>query len=79
MAELNQNKNSKQLDRPDAVRKFILPLKNRILPFSTIKNFSHMSCRVVVLKVYENFQENCEKGSFLQCSVHIFLGHDSCF
>ena len=27
MAELNQNKNSKQLDRPDAVRNLILPWK----------------------------------------------------
>ena len=27
MAELNQNKYSKQLDRPDAVRKLILPWK----------------------------------------------------
>ena len=27
MAELNQNKNSKQLDRPDAVRNFTLPWK----------------------------------------------------
>ena len=27
MAELNQNKNSKQLDRPDAVRKLILHWK----------------------------------------------------
>ena len=27
MAELNQNRNLKQLDRPDAVRKFILPRK----------------------------------------------------
>ena len=27
MAELNQNRNLKQLDRPDAVRKFILPWK----------------------------------------------------
>ena len=27
MVELNQNKNSKELDRPDAVRKLILPWK----------------------------------------------------
>ena len=27
MAELNQNKNLKQLDQPDAVRKIILPCK----------------------------------------------------
>ena len=27
MAELNQNKNLKQLDRPDAVRKLVLPWK----------------------------------------------------
>ena len=27
MAELNQNKNSKQIDRPDVVRNFILPWK----------------------------------------------------
>ena len=27
MVELNENKNSKQLDRPDAVRKLILPWK----------------------------------------------------
>ena len=27
MAELNQNKNSEQLDRPDAVRKLCLPWK----------------------------------------------------
>ena len=27
MAELNQNKNLKQLDQPDAVRKLVLPWK----------------------------------------------------
>ena len=33
--------------------------------------------RIVVLKVLLNFQEAVKLDSFLQCSVHIFLGHDA--
>ena len=39
-----------------------------------------MFYRIVVLKVKENFHKKAVKlDSFLQCWVHILLGHDGCF
>ena len=72
MAELSQNKNSKQLDRPDAVRKLYLTL---------IINKTFYACSIESLFLrYEKFFKKAVKvGGFLQCSVHIFLGHDGCF
>ena len=51
-AKLNQNKNSKQLDQPDTVRKrFTLEINEQ----HNQQNFLHMFYRIVVLKVLENF------------------------
>ena len=59
MAELNQNKNSKQPDRPD----------------STEIN----STELLFLRYKKIFKKALKIGDFLQCLVHIFLGHDDCF
>ena len=74
MAELNENENSKQLDRPNAVRKLILPWKQ--INNTINKTFSHES---LFLRHKETFKKDVKIVRFLQCSVHILLGLDGCF
>ena len=70
MAELNQNKNSKQPDGLDAVWKlYFIYLWNKCIIQFTESLFLR----------YKKISEKAVKlGSFLQCSVHIFLRHDGC-
>ena len=60
-AELNQIKNSKQLDWLDSVRKLYFSLEINEYHNS---NFLHMFCRIVVFNLLENFQESCENRWF---------------
>ena len=64
IAELKQNKNLKQLDWPDAMRKlYFIYLGNKWIAQLTI--FLCMFYRIVVLKeVYQNFQDSCENRWF---------------
>ena len=75
MAELNKNKNSKQLDRQDAVRKLYFTLMN-----STINKIFYTCSTESLFLRYQKISKKAVKiGVFLQCWVHIFLGHDGCF
>ena len=76
MVELNQNKNSKQPDRPDTVWKiyFTLVKMNR----SINKAFYACYTESLFLRYKKISKKAAKLGSFLQCSVHIFLGHDGC-
>ena len=57
MAELNQNKNSKQLDRPGAMRKLILPWKQMN---STInKTFYTFSTDSLCLRWFSSMFSTC--------------------
>ena len=70
MAELNENKNSKQ---PDAVWKIYFTLE--IMNSSIDKTFYTCSAGSLFL-TYEKISMKAVKlGSFLQCLVHVFLGH----
>ena len=71
MAELNQNKNLKQPDRPDAVWKLYFTLE--------IKTFHTCSKESLFLRYKKISKIVVKLGSFLQCSAQIFLGHDDCF
>ena len=77
MAELNQNKNSKQLDRPYAVRKVILPWKQMNTTIN--KTFYTCSIKSLLLRNKKISKKAVKIGGFPQCSVHIFLRHDDCF
>ena len=47
---------------------------------STInKTFYTCSIESLFFRYKKFFEEANKLGSFLQCSVHIFLGHDGCF
>ena len=47
---------------------------------STInKTFYIYSTELFFLRYQEIFKKDIKLGSFLQCSVHIFLGYDDCF
>ena len=61
-AEVNQNKNLKEVDQPDSVRKL----------YFTLEIFHTCSTESLFLR-YKKVSD------FLQCSVHIFLGHDGYF
>ena len=77
MATLNQNENSKQPNPPNAVWKFCLPWQ---LMNSTInKTFYRCSTQSLFLKYKKISKKAVKLGTFLQCSVHIFLGHDGYF
>ena len=77
MVELNQNKNLKQLDRIDAVRKRILLWKQMN---STINKTFYTCSTESLLQRYKKISKKAVKiGGFLQCSVHVFLGHDASF
>ena len=45
---------------------------------SSSNNFFHMFYRVVLLRYKEINKKAVKLGSFLQFSVHVFLGHDGC-
>ena len=73
IAELNQNKSSKQPDFPDTVWKlyFNLEKKNN----STIsKTFYTWSTEPLFLKYEKISKKAATLGSFLQCLVNVFLG-----
>ena len=56
---------------------FILPWKQMS---STINKTFYTCSTESLLLMYEKISTNAVKlGSFLECSVHIFLGHDGCF
>ena len=76
MAELNENKNSKQLDQTNAARKLCFALE-----INSTYNKTFYKCSTELL--FLSYKTICKKavklGSFLQCSVNIFLRHDGCF
>ena len=77
VAELNQNKNSKQADRPDAVWKIYFTLEKMK---SIINKTSYTCPKESLFLRYKKISKKAVKlGGFLQCSVYIFLGHDGCF
>ena len=83
MVKLNLNKNSKQPDRPDTVWKLyftkIDKIKMEIKINSTINKFIYKcSTESLFLRNKKIFKKAVKLGSFLQCSIHIFLGHDDC-
>ena len=75
MVGLNQNKNSKQLDRPDAVKKKKKKKKNSTSNSTINKFFYTCSTKSSFLR----YKKAAKIGGFVQCLVHIFLGHDDCF
>ena len=77
MAELNQNKNLKQLNRPDPVRKLFLPWKEMNSKLS--KTFYACFTESLFLRYNKISKKAVKIGGFLQCLFHIFLGHDGCF
>ena len=80
MAELNQNKNSKQLDRPSALRNFILLGHKWIAQLARLlaRRFLY-STELLFLRYKKIFKKAVKTSSFLQWSVHVFLDHDGCF
>ena len=71
MAELNQSKKSKQIDRPDAVGNKINSIMN--------KAFYTCSTESLFLRYKKISKKAVKIRGFLQCSVHIFVGHNGCF
>ena len=76
MAELNENKNSKQLDQTNAARKLCFALE---INSTYNKNFYKCSTELLFLSYKTICKKAVKLGSFLQCSVNIFLQHDGCF
>ena len=73
-AELNQNENSKQLDRPDAAGKLYFTMNSTIK-----KTFYTSSTESLFLRYMKISKKAVKIGGFLQCLIHIFLAHDGCF
>ena len=65
MVELNENRNSLQLDRPDAVRKLYFTLE--IINKTTYICFTEL----LFLRCKKIPKKAVEIGGFLQCSVYI--------
>ena len=74
ISELNQSKKSKQPDRPDAVWKLVLHWKKMNKTIS--KTFCTCSTKSLFLRCNKISKKAVMLGSFLHCSVHIFLEHD---
>ena len=74
MAKLNQNKNSKQRYPPDAVWKLDITWKT--WKFWTNKTFYTCFTESLFWRCKKMSKKAVNLGSLLQCSVHIFLGHD---
>ena len=74
-AELNQNKNSKQPNRPDSEWKLHFTLE---INENTIKETFYTSSTESLFVRYKKTSKKAVNG-FLQSLVHIFLGHDGCF
>ena len=65
MSELNQNQNSKQPDRPDAVWKLYFTME-----FYPLHNCLQDFYRIFALKVQKRFEKKAVKlGSFLQSTL----------
>ena len=76
MAKLIQNKNSKQTIDKMQCENFLSPSK---WINSTInKTFYICYAESLFLRYKKIFKKAVKLGSFLQSSVHIFLGHDGC-
>ena len=43
------------------------------------KTFIHFSTELLFLRYKKISKKSVKLSSFIQCSVHIFLGHDGCF
>ena len=80
MAELNQNKNSKQPDRPDVVWKlyFTLEINNKNGNSTINRTFYTCFTESLFWRCRKSSKKAVSLGSFLQCLVHIFLRH-GCF
>ena len=66
---------SKQLDRPDAEWTFYFTWEMN----STIKKTFYTCSTESLFLRYKKVSKKADKlVSFLECSVHIFLGHDGC-
>ena len=71
MVELNQNKNSK---RPDCI------LTKKKMNSTISKTFYTCSTEALFIRYKKIFKKTVKlDGSFLQYSVHIFVGYDDCF
>ena len=70
--ELNQSKNSKQLDRCSEKTLFYLGNK-------WITQLTKLFTKSLLLRYKKIFKKAVKIGSFLQCWEHIFLGHAGCF
>ena len=77
MAELNQNKNSEQIDGANVVRKLYFTLEK--MNSAINKTFCTCSTESLYLRYKKVFKKGVKISDFFQCSVHIFLGHDGCF
>ena len=73
----NQNKKSKQLDRPDAVRKLYFTLK--YLNSTINKTFYICPTESLLLRNNKISKKAVEIAGFLQFGLHIFLVHESYF
>ena len=81
IAELNQKKKKKKKNQNKRInQETLFYFRNKLVAQCTInKTFCTCSTESLFLRYKKISKKAVKLGSFLQCSVHIFLGHDGCF